>query len=71
MYPQSLYLDQLRKRLNPPDMNFDGKVNLYDLAKFVDNWLRINCQDCGHADFNGDRRVDFEDFVIFAQNWLE
>ncbi|MGD0785390.1 MAG: S8 family serine peptidase [Sedimentisphaerales bacterium] len=54
------------------DLNFDGAVNLEDLAIFMLYWLDNNCSYpywCNGTDLNEDGRVDFEDFALFAENY--
>jgi hypothetical protein len=43
------------------------KVNLQDLANFVDDWLKAGQP----GDLNGDDEVDFMDYGIFASYWLD
>jgi hypothetical protein len=54
------------------DLNFDGAVNLQDLALLMLYWLDNNCSSpywCYGTDINGDGKVDFEDFALFAENY--
>ena len=54
-----------------PDINHDMSVDVIDLAKFGDEWLRSNCGLCGGAEYTGDGFVTFEDFAFLASYWLE
>jgi len=53
------------------DMNFDGKVDYYDLCLFRLAWLsEQNDPDYNSdADLNFDGRVDYRDLDIFGRNW--
>jgi hypothetical protein len=54
------------------DFNFDGAVNLEDLAMLMLYWLDNNCSYpywCNGTDINEDGKVDFEDFALFAENY--
>jgi hypothetical protein len=50
----------------------DCKVNFYDLAAFVSQWLN-NCSEpfwCGQADFNKSGSTNFSDFAAIADEWM-
>ena len=58
-----------------PDLNWDGYINITDLALFTQAWLDINCPDTHGclADIYplcGDSRVDIQDYAYFSQQWL-
>jgi hypothetical protein len=59
----------------PGDFSYDRDVDSADLAMFVQNWLKTDCNElnkwCAGRDLDQSQRVDFGDFVIFAENWLE
>ncbi len=58
----------------PGDTNSDCKINMFDLADFLAQWLRNDCEDisnCEGADVEPDGDVDFVDFAILTGNWLE
>ncbi|GAG64476.1 unnamed protein product [marine sediment metagenome] len=44
-------------------------VNYYDLANFVDDWLKTGPD--WPADLYSDENVDFKDYSIFAGYWLD
>ncbi len=55
------------------DITGDGKVDFYDLAILVDQWLQppgVPSADIAPAP-PGDNFVDFLDFAILAENWLK
>jgi hypothetical protein len=54
------------------DFNFDGIVDLQDLALLMLYWLQDNCTFpywCYGTDLNEDGKVDFEDYALFAENY--
>jgi len=54
------------------DFNYDGEVNLPDLALFMDYWMSDGCvfpYFCHGRDLTEDGEVDFEDYAIFAANY--
>jgi hypothetical protein len=56
------------------DLDYDGVVDLADLALFSPHWLRDDCVApdwCDGADINKDGPVDFADLAILANHWLE
>lgn len=58
----------------PGDVNGDCKVNMLDLADFLTQWLRNDCEDmsnCEGADMEPDGDVDLVDFAILTGHWLE
>ncbi len=58
----------------PGDVNEDCKINMFDLADFLAQWLRNDCEDmsnCEGADVEPDGDVDLVDFAILTGNWLE
>jgi len=53
------------------DLDADGDVDLADLAKFAEQWLKTGCGDCEGADLVGDDgQVTFSDLGVFINNWL-
>lgn len=56
------------------DLNFDGKIDLLDLAVFSSRWLQTSCAQvnywCSGADLNRINDVDIEDLAEFASYWL-
>jgi hypothetical protein len=53
------------------DINKDMKVDMYDLAKFVDNWLYDGPVGVIRSDMDLDGDVDFIDFSMLAEKWRE
>jgi hypothetical protein len=51
------------------DLNYDGIVNIFDLADFTEEWLETSTNI--ESDFNNDQTVNFLDFAKFAQGWLD
>ncbi len=54
------------------DFNFDGAVNLEDLAILALYWLNNNCSStswCYGTDLTGNGTVNFADFALFAENY--
>jgi len=58
----------------PGDLDFDNDVDVFDLEKFVTQWLYSVCDArnawCRGADQTDDRSVDFTDYAVIAANWL-
>jgi len=52
---------------NGTDLNYDGSVELPDLALFVRDWLWEKI--ASDIDMSGD--VDLADFAVFANHWME
>ena len=50
------------------DLTNDGKVDLNDLAAFVDYWL--DSGECIPSDLNRNQFVDFVDFALLGQDWF-
>ena len=58
----------------PRDIDDDNIVNFVDYAKFVSNWLGVDCagyEGCGGADFDLNGTVDINDLIEFTGYWLE
>lgn len=58
-----------------PDLTEDNQIGLDDLALFVAQWARTDCDEvannyCEQTDFNKDGKTDLEDLTILADNWL-
>lgn len=58
----------------PGDANFDGKVNVGDLAVLAGNWQKGGATtgddvDWPQADYNGDDIVNVGDLALLAANW--
>jgi len=57
------------------DLNFDGKINMIDLAVFSTHWLDKNCNEvnnwCSGADLNHINDVGIEDLARLAFHWLK
>lgn len=57
------------------DLNFDGIIDVLDIATFAENWAEPNCVGpdwCGGSDLvrnSLDSQVDFEDFSLIAECW--
>jgi hypothetical protein len=57
----------------PGDLNFDGFVNLVDVALLAMHWQETNCVNptwCGLTDINQSGTVDEEDIEYLANRWL-
>jgi hypothetical protein len=57
---------------NKGDANCDGKVNITDVIKVKQSWLK-SCGQDGYnccADFNHDEKVNITDIIKLKQNWL-
>lgn len=52
------------------DFDFNGAVDLRDLAILSQNWGRTGCGFCDNADINGDHAVDLIDLLLMSENWL-
>jgi hypothetical protein len=48
----------------------DCEINFRDFAIFASEWLKVDCGDCGGADFTGNGAVGVEDLGEFAKEWL-
>ena len=56
-------------RFYSPDMNGDGRVNVFDLVKIITHWQE-NAADAGYEkDFNGDGVVDVKDLLLLLYHW--
>jgi hypothetical protein len=57
------------------DLNFDGTINMDDLATFSIHWMDNDCTVdnywCGGADLNHIDGVDIEDLADFTSYWLK
>ncbi len=57
------------------DLNFDGIIDVLDIATFAENWAEPNCVGpdwCGGSDLvrnSLNSQVDFEDFSLIADCW--
>ncbi len=58
----------------PADLNYDGRVDMQDLAILLDNWLSVNGDDvfCRRCDLAlpSDGVINLPDIAEFAQHWL-
>jgi len=55
----------------PGDLNSDCRVDLADLAIFVQQWLRNDtCEGPDCADINYDLNVDLRDYAYLSWNWM-
>ena len=55
----------------PADINFDGKVNVFDLQRMALSWNKQQ-GDAGYdpaCDLTGDNKVDMFDLQVMANNW--
>ncbi|MGA2324062.1 MAG: hypothetical protein ABSG22_09470 [Sedimentisphaerales bacterium] len=72
--PSYLAVDALKIECNGSlagDLNGDCRVDYFDLALLVDQWLN-ECDSspwCNDSDLNHSGNVDFVDFSILADNW--
>jgi parallel beta-helix repeat protein len=58
----------------PGDLNYDGQVDINDLAVLLNDWLSTGCTFpyfCHGCDLTEDGKVNFEDFALFAEYWNE
>jgi hypothetical protein len=57
--------------ISGPDSEPDGRVDFYDLAQLVNDWLYSTelGQDFHHADLTQDMAVNLADFAIMCENW--
>jgi hypothetical protein len=53
-----------------PDMNGDGRVDLYDAAVISEYWQQTNCGVCGGADLSLDGSVTLTDLALLIEHWL-
>jgi hypothetical protein len=53
------------------DFTGNKKVELDDLAKFVEYWLVSDCNATAGVDLNDDCIVNFYEFAAIADNWLK
>jgi len=70
--PLIIYLDLnmvAYANLRPGDVNFDGKVNISDIAMVADNWNATNAKGLGNGDATGNGKVDISDIAMIADNW--
>lgn len=52
------------------DTNDDGRIDLIDLAAFLEVWLQSDCLLSSGWDVNADCRVDYAEFGLLAGHWL-
>lgn len=55
------------------DLTEDRYVNMEDLSKFSNNWMRNDCSSpnwCEGTDYDLSGVVDLMDLVVFMENWL-
>lgn len=52
------------------DLDYNGTVDLRDLAILSQNWGRTGCGFCDNADINGDHAVDLIDLLLMSENWM-
>lgn len=53
------------------DTNDDGRIDLIDLAAFLEVWLQSGCLLNSGWDMNADCRVDYAEFGLLAEHWLD
>lgn len=60
--------------LRKPDLNFDGRVDLFDMGGLSSYWHRTDCDDgtvwCDGSDLDHSGSIDFSDFIILTGFWL-
>lgn len=56
--------------LDEPDLNGDGRIDLYDLAVIAQYWQQTDCGACGGADLDLNAGVGLSDLALFLQSWL-
>jgi len=52
------------------DFDFNGSVDMLDLAMFAAHWPEISCGACDGADLTGDGEVGLDDLRELVANWL-
>jgi hypothetical protein len=61
----SSYHDQILSYLTPGDVNGDGHVNIQDMTRVANNWLKTGPT----CDANHDGVVDVRDLLYITNNW--
>ena len=51
------------------DLTDDSKIDMNDLADFIEFWLDDDCQQTSAIDLDGDCIVNFYEFSAMAENW--
>lgn len=66
---------QYKPILGSVDLQFNFLVNIGDLMRLAEEWLRADClignAYCGGADVNRSLSVDWEDAGVFSREWLK
>lgn len=53
----------------PGDLNFDERVDIWDLSAIIDKWLWTGDQGMVVEDINEDGHIDYADFKTISENW--